>query len=59
VELLLAFASRDERIRVIRAHTLEATNASARVLTKCGFQNVGEVIEPDDGLVTRWEKVRS
>jgi ribosomal-protein-alanine N-acetyltransferase len=58
VELLLAFASRDERIKVIRAHTLEATNASARVLTKCGFQNVGEVIEPDDGLVTRWEKKR-
>jgi [ribosomal protein S5]-alanine N-acetyltransferase len=56
VELLLAFASQDERIKVVRAHTLNATNASARVLTKCGFKNVGEVIDPEDGLVTRWER---
>jgi ribosomal-protein-alanine N-acetyltransferase len=59
VELLLFFASRDERIKVVRAHTLSATNASARVLTKCGFRNVGEAVDPEDGLVTRWEKVRN
>jgi ribosomal-protein-alanine N-acetyltransferase len=58
VALLLAFGFKDERIKVIRAHTLEATNASARVLTKCGFKNLGEVIEPEDGLVSRWEIVR-
>jgi RimJ/RimL family protein N-acetyltransferase len=31
-------------------------NASARVLAKCGFRRVGEVIDPEDGLVWRWEK---
>jgi ribosomal-protein-alanine N-acetyltransferase len=56
---LVAFAFQDDRVRVVRAHTLSATNASARVLTKCGFRNVGEVVDPDDGLVTRWEKVRN
>lgn len=56
VELLLDFGFNDKRINVVRAHTLEATNASARVLTKCGFKSVGEVIEPEDGPVTRWEK---
>lgn len=55
-EMLVAFAFQDERVNVVRAHTLEATNASARVLTKCGFKYLGEVIEPDDGLVSRWEK---
>ena len=30
--------------------------ASTRVLTKCGFSRIGEVIDPDDGLVWRWEK---
>lgn len=42
-------------VRVVRAHTLPEPNASTRVLTRCGFQNLGEVIEPDDGLVWRWE----
>jgi ribosomal-protein-alanine N-acetyltransferase len=58
VQLLLAFGFQDERIKVVRAHTLEATNASARVLTKCGFKNLGEVIDPEDGPVIRWEKER-
>jgi ribosomal-protein-alanine N-acetyltransferase len=56
-EALVVFAFRDDRIKVVRAHTLEATNASARVLTKCGFKNLGQVVDPEDGLVTRWEKV--
>jgi RimJ/RimL family protein N-acetyltransferase len=45
-----------ERVRVVRAHTLPETNASTRVLTKCGFRYVGDVIDPEDGLVWRWEK---
>jgi RimJ/RimL family protein N-acetyltransferase len=43
------------QVRVVRAHTLPELNASTRVLTKCGFRRIGEVIEPDDGLVWRWE----
>ena len=53
---LVSYAFSDERVRVVLAHTLPESNASTRILTKCGFQRVGEVIDPDDGLVWRWEK---
>jgi RimJ/RimL family protein N-acetyltransferase len=55
-EALVAFAFRSGRVRVARAHTLPETNASTRVLTKCGFQHLGEILDPEDGLVWRWEK---
>lgn len=42
-------------VQIVRAHTLPENGASARVLTKCGFDRVGEVVDPDDGLVWRWE----
>jgi RimJ/RimL family protein N-acetyltransferase len=44
---------------VVRAHTLPETNASGRVLTKVGFRRIGEVIDPEDGLVWRWERAPS
>jgi len=44
------------QIRAIRAHTLPAHNASTRVLSKCGFEWRGQVIDPEDGLVWRWER---
>lgn len=44
------------RVGVVRAHTLAEANASTRVLEKCGFQKIGEVLDPEDGLVWRWEK---
>ena len=53
---LVDFAQRDARVRLVRAHTLPERNASTRVLTKCGFERVGEVIDPEDGLVWRWER---
>jgi len=43
---------------MIRSHTYGADNASARVLTKCGFKEVGQVMDPEDGMVWRWERVR-
>lgn len=49
-----AFAS--GKVRVVIAHTLPEPNASTHVLTKCGFRRIGEVIDPEDGLVWRWEK---
>lgn len=54
--LLVRFASGNSEVRLIRAHTLPTTNASTRVLTKCGFDKIGEVVDPDDGLVWRWER---
>lgn len=53
---LTEFALGNEKVRVVRAHTLPEANASTRVLTKCGFRKVGEVIDPEDGRVWRWEK---
>lgn len=52
---LVSFAFSDMNVRVVRAHTLPLANASTRVLTRCGFRHVGEVIDPEDGLVWRWE----
>jgi len=49
----IAFGSPDVR-RVI-AHTLPESNASGRVLQKVGMANVGEVMDPEDGKVWRWE----
>lgn len=40
------------------AHTLPAANASNTALARHGFVHVGEMIDPDDGLVWRWEKSR-
>lgn len=42
-------------VRVVRAHTRPDSHSSMRVLAKSGFQPVGEVIDPEDGLVRRWE----
>lgn len=53
---LIAFAGTDERVRVVRAHTLPHANASTRVLTKCGFLHVADVVDPEDGPVWRWER---
>jgi len=48
----------DSQVRIVRAHTLPEPNASTRVLTKCGFRRVGEVNDPEDGLVWRWERLK-
>jgi [ribosomal protein S5]-alanine N-acetyltransferase len=55
-EALTLYAFRSGLVRLVRAHTLPEPNASTRVLTKCGFEKIGEVIDPEDGLVWRWEK---
>ena len=57
-QALTTYAFGDPRVRVVRAHTSPEANASTRVLTKCGFRLIGEVIDPEDGLVWRWEKHR-
>jgi RimJ/RimL family protein N-acetyltransferase len=55
---LVAFAFGREDVRVVRAHTLPDAGASQRVLAKCGFERVGEVDDPVDGVVVRFEKRR-
>ncbi|HYM21823.1 MAG TPA: GNAT family N-acetyltransferase [Vicinamibacterales bacterium] len=53
---LVEYASKDERVRRIRAHTLPERNASTSVLAKNGFELLGEVEDPEDGRVWRWER---
>jgi RimJ/RimL family protein N-acetyltransferase len=53
---LIHFAAEDARVRTIRAHTLPEANASTRVLRKCGFERIGQVVDPEDGPVWRWER---
>jgi RimJ/RimL family protein N-acetyltransferase len=38
------------------AHTLREGNTSTRVLARAGFRFVGEVDDPEDGLVWRWQR---
>jgi [ribosomal protein S5]-alanine N-acetyltransferase len=52
----VAFASADPRVKIVRAHTLATNNASTRVLTKNGFTFVGEIVDPEDGPVWRWDR---
>jgi RimJ/RimL family protein N-acetyltransferase len=56
---LVAFARDSGRVRLIRAHTLPASNASTRVLIKCGFDRIAEVEDPEDGPLWRWELSRN
>ena len=55
---LIENAFRDERVRLIVAHTLGQDNASTKVLQKCGFKKVEEINNPDDGLIWKWELKR-
>jgi ribosomal-protein-alanine N-acetyltransferase len=54
-QALIARALSNSRVHAICAHTLPEENASTRILKKCGFALVGEVIHPEDGLIWRWE----
>jgi RimJ/RimL family protein N-acetyltransferase len=53
---MVDFAFGSGLVRLVRAHTRHGNVASQRVLAKSGFQSVGEVIDPEDGLVFRWER---
>ena len=54
---MVDFVSRDARVRTICAHTLAETNASTRVLEKCGFKKTGETTDPENNLpVWKWER---
>lgn len=53
---LCALAGTSPAVKLIIAHTLPEASASTRVLEKCGMTFVGEVNDPEDGRVWRWEK---
>jgi RimJ/RimL family protein N-acetyltransferase len=54
---LVQFARESGAVRMVCAHTLAEINASTRILEKCGFRKTGEVIDPENNRVWRWEKL--
>jgi RimJ/RimL family protein N-acetyltransferase len=52
---LVDFAFSNDAVRIVRAHTLPHNSPSTSVLTACGFALLGEVMDPEDGLVWRWQ----
>jgi RimJ/RimL family protein N-acetyltransferase len=55
-QALVDYAFSCGEVRLVRAHTLPDAGASQRVLRKCGFQYLGETIDPEDGTVSRFER---
>lgn len=53
---LIELARGSTAVRTVIAHTLPETNASTRVLQKVGMDFVGEVDDPEDGQVWRWQR---
>lgn len=52
---LVEIARATPAVRSVIAHTLAEPNASTRVLRKCGFEFAGDVVDPEDGPVWRWQ----
>jgi RimJ/RimL family protein N-acetyltransferase len=55
---LIDNAFKDVRVNSIIAHTLGKDNASTKLLQKCGFKKVGEINDPNDGIIWKWELKR-
>jgi RimJ/RimL family protein N-acetyltransferase len=55
VSALVEFADQ-AGAQVVRAHTKPDNGPSAGVLAGCGFLQIGEVVDPEDGRVCRWER---
>lgn len=49
--------AREGGATIVVAHTLPEENASVRALRRNGFVHAGNVIDPEDGPVWRWERV--
>jgi len=54
--LRLVEVARDAAVSTVIAHTLREHNPSTRVLGRAGFAFAGEVDDPEDGLVWRWQQ---
>ena len=55
-QALIEFA-KTAGVSKVSAHTLAETNASTRVLEKCGFKRIHEITDPEGKRVWRWEKL--
>lgn len=55
-QALVDFAFSRGGVCLIRAHTLPEGASSKRVLAKSGFRYVGEIVDAEDGVVSRFER---
>jgi ribosomal-protein-alanine N-acetyltransferase len=55
---LVDYAFNSDGVKTVRAHTLPEFNGSTRVLEKCGFKRIGEIVDLENNLVWRWERKR-
>ena len=55
---LIKNAFKNNKVISIIAHTLIQENPSTKVLTKCGFEKIEEINDPEDGLMWKWELKR-
>lgn len=55
---LIAIGWSEPQLMSILAHTLPQENASTRILRRLGFQLVGPVQDPEDGVVWQWQLER-
>ena len=52
---LVENAFRSPAVRSVIAHTLGEENSSTRVLRKCGFEKIDEIIHPQEGIIWKWK----
>jgi len=57
--LLVSTAAESSEVTMVIAHTLPELNPSGLILTCNNFTRAGEMIDPEDGLVWRWERAVS
>lgn len=55
---LIERAFKDNRVKLIIAHTLGQENPSTKVLQKCSFVKTEEINDPDEGQIWKWELKR-
>ncbi len=51
---LIENAFKNENVTNILAHTLGHETPSSKVLTKCGFEKIEDLNDPDNGLIWKW-----
>lgn len=54
-QAIVQHALAQPEVTLVVAHTVDNPGISASVLRKCGFEPIGETIDPNEGMVWRWE----
>jgi len=55
VQELMNIAIQSGKIKKLIAQTSPEISPATKVLEKCGWNNTGEITDPEDGLVWQWE----